>query len=66
MVKVAAVAVKASSPAPPVKVAPVSRPVVSDLIISFDTLLILNSFLSILLDINCIAYSAPIFNSKSL
>jgi hypothetical protein len=39
--------------------------VVSDLIIGFDTLLILNSFLSILLDIKRIAYDAPILNCKS-
>ena len=42
-----------------------SAPVVSDLIICFDTLLILNSILSILLDIKRIAYDAPIFNCKS-
>ena len=51
-----------SLPEPPVDVL---RLVVSDLIIVFDILLILNNFLSILLDIKCIAYDVPIFNSKS-
>jgi len=50
-------AVMTSLPPLPTKV---SVPVVSDLINSFDTLLILNSFLSILLDIKYIAYIAPI------
>jgi hypothetical protein len=51
------VAVKVSLPAVPTTL---STPVVSDLINGFDTLLILNTFLSILLDINYIAYIAPI------
>jgi hypothetical protein len=54
-----------SLPAVPVNAVPESAPVVSDLIIVFDILLILNNFLSILLDIKCIAYDVPIFNSKS-
>jgi hypothetical protein len=40
-----AIALKTSSPEPPVNAVPESTLVVSDLIIGFDTLLILNSFL---------------------
>jgi len=43
----------------------VSAPVVSDLIIGFDKLLIFKDFFMILLDIKNIAYRVPILNSKS-
>ena len=62
---VPAAAVKVWLPPPAANEAPVSAPVVSDLKHGFDTLLILNSFLSILLDIKHIAYDAPILNCKS-
>jgi hypothetical protein len=41
-----------------------SAPVVSDLIIGFDKLLIFKDFFMILLDIKNIAYRVPILNSK--